>query len=265
MRVLGLGLAAATLAWGCVTATAARRGRPAPPAPSDCVPLELEASLAECRLPALSETSTAQADDAYRIANELWQAQDWGACAEAFDRVLDLRPSAALAAEASYGAVLCSNYALGGATAAPRRAASTSPGREPGWPPPVDLSPELTAFATRLARGACLTPDAVERSAMQYRRARLYYDHGHAREAAALLGPLALGRDGDFADVAAALWLDTLEELRRRSEPAQAACAAEVRDAAARVGARWCASGEASTDFAVCHAVVRLAAESPGR
>lgn len=265
MPRLGALLAVALLCWGCAHAAPSERPPAAPGgsgrarADAPCVPIELEVSLTECHLPVLSARSSAAANEAFRIAQELWTAQDWPACAAAFEHVLELAPSAALAAEASYAAVLCANNEFWSAAEAqppPRRATTR---RDARWGAPGERSPTFDALVASLGRGVCLVRDPLERSAMEYRRARLYYDQGQAAEAAVLLRRVALGSiDRGYADVAAALWLDSLRELRRMEPRAGGSCDEELRDAAEGLDARFCRPGSESAEADVCELVASL-------
>lgn len=215
------------------------------------MPLELEVSLSDCHLPALSEHPSAASEDALRVAQELFDAADWAACGVAFDRVLELGPDANLARDAAYGAVVCSNNVARdhGSSPAPR---GRGRGRDAPAPMPVDETPEISAFLARLARGACMMTDRAERAAIAYRRARIYYDRGHAAEAAALFGRIALGAEPDFAAYGAALWLDSLELLRTRPDSTPGQCESELRTAAERVTQRFCGDLASGEDPGLC-------------
>lgn len=167
----------------------------------------------------------------YYRAELAWQMEQHAACGPAFDRVLSIDPRGELTEDAAYGAVLCydrvyrSRYkpvdgkALDSADAAERLQSRELTGLEQAM---------LAAFARYL----CYVPGGSEALRIQYRRARIYYEANQFERASVLFRQVAFERGDDaLSEIAANLYLDSLNALGMTRPGRQQLCHASMEEA----------------------------------
>ena len=183
----------------------------------------------------------------YYYAELLWRMEDWGQCGPAFDRVVELNPQGEYSSDAAYAAVLCydslyqQQYAAGersrrgGAAEGEQRRSGGRRGRrqqeeQPQAAPslePQEFTEVQTGMLRAFQRFVCYVQESEELPRVKYRRARIYYEANHFQEAAVLFHDIAWNhRDSEFAEYAANLYLDSLNQLA----PARATETVAARD-----------------------------------
>jgi tetratricopeptide (TPR) repeat protein len=141
----------------------------------------------------------------------LWSLERWRDAALQYGKVVDARPDGEHAREAAHAAALAWQKALGGD--------GPTPAEKAGGPaPPLgdDERAMLRAFDAYLRHA----PDAPERVAVEYRRARVYYEHDRFEEAARLFAGIVTAHPTHELAIpfSANLLLDCLNALGRTRE-----------------------------------------------
>lgn len=180
----------------------------------------------------------------YFYAELLWKMEEWTLCGPAFDQVVELNPGGEFTSDAAYAAVLCYNNlyqttiapqerAVRGAArpaAGGRRGGRRGAAEEPAVDPnaqfrPREFNAQENGMLRAFQRFVCFVQDSEELPQVKYRQARIYYEANHYEEAALLFKDIAWNhRDGELAEYAANLYLDSLNVLGTHSTPQRPAC-----------------------------------------
>ena len=127
-----------------------------------------------------------------------------------YERAVTVDPKGRFAKEAAYAAMV----SMKNAVHVPEGGKSPCPDNKPCAIPP-DLQRLVAAFNRYLA----VVPDSPERSNVEYRRARVYYEHNHFAEAAPLFDHILTSYpDNELAVYSANLEMDCLAILKRYDE-----------------------------------------------
>jgi tetratricopeptide (TPR) repeat protein len=139
-------------------------------------------------------------------AELLWAGERWREAAEQYTAVAEKDPRGRFAKEAAYAAILARKNALG-----PEK---PQEGGEP-WP----LSAEERALVDAFDLYLRVVPDAPERVKVEYRRARIHYEHGLYDQALPLFAEIVdRYPEQELAVYAANLLLDVLKVTGREGE-----------------------------------------------
>jgi tetratricopeptide (TPR) repeat protein len=161
-------------------------------------------------------------DLGYYYGELLWSLEAWRDAAVQYTKVVEARPAGRWIKDAAYAAVLAWQNALG--IEEHERAEAVRSAREESAKQ-VDLSPRplpdyqrqmVAAFDTFLSH----VPDAPERVKIEYRKARIFYEHNHFAEAVPLFAAIVERHPRDELAIpyAANLLLDSLNALGRTKE-----------------------------------------------
>lgn len=216
---------------------------------------------------------------AYYYAELLWKMEDWEKCGPAFDTVVELNPQGEFTTEAAYAAVLCYNnyyqqeYAQREKevrtveTDKPARRGKRGRRKDRAESKESENTYTKREF-TRLEQGMldafrryrCFIPDSDDLVTIMYREARIYYEANHFEEAALLFKRIAFEhKDGDLAEYAANLYLDSLNVMGTMREPKNRACLSELEGSIQPMYANYCSTDEQRANFPdLCKVVVQL-------
>ena len=212
-------------------------------------------NLSELRLSGIDARDVPSTAEIAMFQGELlYELQRWDLCAQAFERALAHGPAAELAADATYGAVLCYDRHLGS-----RR------------PPSTDRDAALTAralddaeqrMATTFHRFACTAPQHAELPNVLYRWARLHFEANRFEQAAVLFHRVATDHPAsEVAEYAANLYLDSVAVLAERR--GRTACYRALERNLEPLEQTYCATP--SEHGSLCETVARLRCELPAR
>ncbi len=175
----------------------------------------------------------------------LFELHHWPACAAAYERALDGTNDPQLAADASYGAVLCYDRHLG----------TREPPAEDAALAERALTPDEERMARTFRRFACVAPEHEELPIVLYRWARLYYEANQFERAALLFERVATQHpESEVGEYAANLYLDSLNMLLEHRE--RSACLARIEGALDPLHQRYCRDEGAHPDL--CGALAGL-------
>lgn len=207
---------------------------------------------------------------------EILRAQgDFGACGPAFDRVVELEPSGALAEDAAYKSVLCYNDLFARSTPRATRiqesaalAQRTFNEREQGM---YNAFTRYVCVASATLRATRGDGDPAQQEArttlltIAYRRAYLAYSANQFEQAATLFRPIALASSDDptraapdpenLREIAADLYLDSLSALGRRPEAARPACFDRMEEELPQLRQAFCSDAARAQHEAFCQRV----------
>lgn len=185
-----------------------------------------------------------------------YENEQWPECAAAFERALELGASGQVAADASFGAVLCYDRHLGS--------------REPPRAPEDQAlsARELTEEERRMEgtfhRFSCTAPGHPEMAVVLYRWAQLRYQANHLEQASVLFRRVALGHpESDVGEFAAHLHLDSLNMLAERR--GRTTCYASLRESVEIIGERFGCSEQPERHAEFCEALVPLGCQLAAR
>jgi tetratricopeptide (TPR) repeat protein len=149
---------------------------------------------------------------AFYYAELNFKLQRWEKAAEMYERSVAVNPSGKYAKEAAYAAMISRKNALG--PEPPRDAGPSCPeGKQCAISPAEQRL--LTAFDLYLKT----VPQSPERPSVEYRKARLYYEHNHFAEAAPFFEQVRVGfPTHELATFSANLEMDCLANLKRWGE-----------------------------------------------
>lgn len=155
---------------------------------------------------------------AFFYAELLFKLERWEQAAEAYTVVVGLEPRGRYLKESAYAAVISWKNALNVAEEVKDRE-TVAPGEKfKPRPIPANQQKMLVAFDTYLKH----VPDAPERPAILYRKARTYYEHNHFDEAVDGFAKVLEQYPGhELAVYSANLLLDSLNILKRYDEIAE--------------------------------------------
>jgi len=171
--------------------------------------------------------------DAYTMsfyyAELLYKLEKWMPAAEAYTKVVKMKPRGKYLKEAAYAAVVSWKNALNVEDETKSVAVKESPRKRKGkkgkkveeepvlkpQPIPENQQKMIAAFDTYIR----YVPDAPELVPIMYRKARIYYEHNHFDKAVDMFAAIVTKHSGhELAVYAANLLLDSLNALKRFGE-----------------------------------------------
>jgi tetratricopeptide (TPR) repeat protein len=177
----------------------------------------------------------------------LYSAENWQGCAEAYERAIDAGADGQLAADASYGAVLCYDRHLG----------SLAPPADDEDLTPRELDTNEARMARAFARFACAASNDPELPTVLYRWARLYYEANQFERAATIFRRVAMDHaSSEVGEFAANLYLDSMNVLLTGG---RTSCRAAIGSALEPIRGLYCNDPAAHPD--VCGVVRNLDCE----
>lgn len=177
----------------------------------------------------------------YAMADLLYSQKDWARCGPAFDAVVAEDPTGPDAPEAAYASVLCYQniYTELHKGDAGRKGSGNLPNANDDGKKsdaakfaPKDFTDNQKGMITAFNRYVCyIKPAATDKEAtsqyveVKYARARTYFEAQHWEEAAVAFRDIAINHaDQDAGIYASQLYLESLNVLGSRVEPARTAC-----------------------------------------
>lgn len=215
----------------------------------------------------------------YAMADLLYVQERWEDCGPAFDAVVDENPKSAEAPEAAYASVLCyqkmydqlhkggsdrksGGYGPKGAGAEDREAKAGE------WEKfkPKDLDPMQKGMIQAFNRYVCyIKPPQGNKEAenqyveVKYARARTYFEAQHWEEAAIAFRDIALNHSNNDAGIyAAQLYLESLNVLGSKSEPAKPSCFDDMANDVPAFLELYCTGGKAEDNKEQCDLLTRI-------
>jgi cellulose synthase operon protein C len=148
----------------------------------------------------------------FHYAELLFRLQRYEEAAKYYDRAVTVDPKGKFAKEAAYGTMIS------------MRNATDTPDRARGKPPCPDTKPcpipqDLQRLVAAFDHYMAIVPESPERTNVEYRRARVYYEHNHFAEAAPQFDHILVAHpDNELAVYSANLEMDCLAILKRYDE-----------------------------------------------
>jgi hypothetical protein len=215
----------------------------------------------------------------YAMADLLYVQQRWEDCGPAFDAVVDENPQSEQAPEAAYAAVLCYQKMYDqlhkgesdkkGKGLAPTRAdVGGKENKASEWEKfkPKEFSPMQQGMIGAFNRYVCyIQPPAGNKQAeeqyveVKYARARTYFEAQHWGEAAIAFRDIALNHaDKDAAVYAGQLYLEALNVIGAKSDPAKPSCFDEMAKDVPRFIELFCAGDKYAEEKENCDLLTRI-------
>lgn len=191
----------------------------------------------------------------YYAAELLWKQENWGECAPAFDRVVELNPKGEYTTDAAYAAVLCYNNLYQQQYQSRERQVRKSSKKqnekaEVETYAPRAFSPLEKGMLNAFNRYICYVKSGPDLATVKYRRARIYYEANHFEEAAVMFRDIAWHhKDSELGEFAANLYLDCLNVLGTMRKPAKPACIDEMTIAVQQIGQNYCPDAQAAEKY----------------
>lgn len=213
----------------------------------------------------------------YAMADLLYVQERWADCGPAFDAVVAENPKSAEAPEAAYASVLCyqkmydlshqgdSEYEGRGAGPTGARAEKTSKSEVEKFKP-KSFSDTQQGMLTAFNRYTCyIKPAKGDRQAydqyveVKYARARTYFEAQHWEEASVAFRDIALNHaDHDSAIFAAQLYLESLNVLGSKSDPARPSCYSDMGDDVPAFVELYCGTDKYEDNKEQCDLLTRI-------